>query len=209
MIVLTLLAAASAAMPGSMVMPVAKNDAFVFSDGHVEQVRSVKNGSVEWGGLTKRSYWRPQSPFLPITTWTTGAGEGRRTIIGRPEEMWPLGAKRSTHFRVVTETRRKGRESWVRNVEQWDCKAGKLRNIKVRAGEFEAARIVCDRFSPTNMKLVERMEWDFAPAIGHYVRRVRINYARADKRTIELVSALHGPSASQDRLKALARSART
>lgn len=190
-------------------MPVAKNDAFVFSDGHVEQVRSIKGNTVEWGGLSKRTYWRPLSPFLPITTWTTGAGEGRRTIIGAPEEMWPTGAQRKTHFRVVTEVRRKDRENWVRNVEQWDCKAGKLRSIKVRAGVFEAARIACDRFSPDNMKLIERLEWDFAPALGHYVRRVRINYARADKRSIELVSALHGPSASRDRLKALARAARS
>ncbi len=206
MSMLMLMVAAASAMPAPV--PVSRNDAFVFSDGHVEQVRSVKNGAVEWGGLSKRSYWRPQGTFLPITIWTTGVGEGRRTIIGHPEEMWPLGTRRSTHFRVVTQTRRKGREDWVRNVEQWRCKAGNPREIKVRAGVFDAVRIACDRFSPTNMKLVERLEWDFAPAIGHYVRRVRINYARADRRAIELVSALHGPAASNDRLKALARAAK-
>lgn len=195
-------------LAASAASPMEKHDAFVFSDGHVEQVRSIKGGLVEWGGLSSRSYWRPHGTFLPITAWTSGAGEGRRTIVGNPQAMWPLGSGRSTRFRVVTETRRKGSEDWVRNVEQWDCKAGALRRITVRAGIFEAARIACDRFSPTRMKLIERVEWDFAPALGHYARRTRINYALADKQTIELVTALHGPSASQARLRALARDAK-
>lgn len=206
MTLLTLLAAA--ALPAAQLTPLEPRDAFVFSDGHIEQVRSIKDGTVEWGGLSSRSYWRPRAPFLPITVWTSRAGEGRRTIIGHPEQMWPLGAGRATHFRVVMETRRKGREDWVRNVEQWNCKSGRLRNVKVRAGVFKAARIACDRFSPHNMKLIERIEWEFAPNIGHYVRRARINYARADKRSVELVSALHGPAATPARLKALARAAR-
>jgi hypothetical protein len=58
------------------------------------------------------------------------------------------------------------------------------------------------------MRLLEQREWDYAPELGHYVRRVTVNYLRGTTRTVELVAALSGPAASKSRIAALAREAR-
>lgn len=202
-----LLAAASVVAIAPAVPALMPGDAFVYSDGHVEQVRDIRRRTVEWRGLSKRSHWRPMHPVLPITTWTSGRGEGRRTIIGTPEEMWPIGSRRRTHFRVVTEVRTRNTENWVRDVEHWTCKVGNSGVVRVKAGSFAATHISCDRHSPTTMRLLERQEWDYAPELGHHVRRAWFDYARATRRTVELVTALSGPAASPDRLRALARAA--
>ena len=78
----------------------------------------------------------------------------------------------------------------------------------VKAGTYEAIPVKCDRYSPTTMRLIEQREWDYAPELGHYVRRVTVNYLRGTSRTVELVAALSGPAASKARLTALARAAR-
>lgn len=88
------------------------------------------------------------------------------------------------------------------------CKTGKLRLFTVKAGTYEAIPVKCDRYSPTTMRLIEQREWDYAPELGHYVRRVTVNYLRGTSRTVELVAALSGPAASKARLTALARAAR-
>ena len=58
------------------------------------------------------------------------------------------------------------------------------------------------------MRLLEQREWDYAPELGHYIRRVTVNYLRGTTRKVELVAALSGPAASKPRLIALARAAR-
>ncbi len=180
-------------------------DAFVYSDGHVEQVRGFRDGQTEWGGLEQRSHWRPRHPVLPITAWTSGRGEGRRHVVGAPDDLWPMGTRRSVQFRVVTEVRQRNSENWVRDVEHWRCRVGHTAPTSVPAGEFLATHISCDRHSPTTMRLLERHEWDYAPELGHHVRRTWLDYGRATRRSVELVAALAGPAASQARLKALAR----
>jgi hypothetical protein len=204
--ILLLAAAAIVAMPPAVpaLMP---GDAFVYSDGHVEQVRARKGGEIEWGGLSKRSYVRPVNPVLPITAWTSGRGEGRRSIIGTPDDLWPIGNRRSTHFRVVTEVRQRNSENWIRDVEHWTCRVGGTGMVQVQAGSFQATHISCDRHSPTTMRLLERHEWEYAPELGHHVRRSWIDYARASRRSIELVAALSGPAAQPERLRSLARAA--
>lgn len=204
---IALLAAANVVAMAPAVPALLPGDAFVYSDGHVEQMRGVKRGTVEWGGLSKRSHWRPLHPILPITAWSSGRGEGRRTIIGTPDDLWPIGTRRSTHFRVVTEVRQRNSENWVRDVEHWTCRVGNSRLVTVQAGTFRATHIGCDRHSPTTMRLLERHEWDYAPELGHHIRRTWLNYTRANRRKVELVAALSGPAASEDRLRALARAA--
>lgn len=200
-----ILLAAATALVAAGTPQLRQGDAFVYSDGHVEQVRGFRDGQVEWGGLERRSHWRPRHPVLPITAWTSGRGEGRRHIIGTPDDLWPIGSRKSVHFRVVTEVRQRGTENWVRDVEHWRCRVGNSGPTRVPAGEFIATHISCDRHSPTTMRLLERHEWDYAPELSHHVRRTWLDYARASSRSVELVAALAGPAATEPRLKALAR----
>lgn len=199
-------AATALPLPAPIAMPTYEGgDAFVFSDGRVERVIASSGNSVTWSGLSGPTYTRSRNFIVPVLSWRSGRGTGSREVHGNPDALWPMVRPRSVRFRVVSETRAGPEASLKRSVALWVCKSGKLRSFTVKAGNFEAVPVVCDRYSSTSMRLIERREWDYAPELGHYIRRVSINYLRGSKREIELIAALSGPAASAARLSALSR----
>lgn len=185
-----------------------EGDAFIYSDGRVEQVVKVNRGMVTWSGLSGQSYVRSHNFVEPIAKWRSQDGVGKRTTFGKPFALWPFAGPKSTRFRVVTETRRKPEARWKRSVTLWTCQTLKPRQVTLAFGSYAAIPFKCDRYSATNMRLLERIEWDYAPDIGHYVRRNSIDYIRSTKRTVELIATLTGPAASRRRLAAIARAVR-
>lgn len=202
-------AAAAAAQPAPFPLPEYEpGDAFVFSDGRVERVIDSDGARLTWAGLSGASYKRSRNFVVPVLEWRSGRATGRREVHGNPDALWPIGKSRSARFRVVTETKANAQAGLLRSVSLWVCKTGKLQSFTVQAGTYEAIPVKCDRYSPTTMRLLEQREWDYAPELGHYVRRVTVNYLRGTTRKVELVAALSGPAASKARLTALARAAR-
>jgi hypothetical protein len=197
------LAAAPAALPRYRA-----NDAYVFSDGRVERVVRVRGDRITWAGLTGSTYERSRNFVVPVLGWRAGKGVGKRRVVGEPAQLWPLDRPRSTRFRVVAETRKGPRAGWRRTVTLWTCKSQKPRQVTVSFGTYDTVPFSCDRYSATTMRLIERLEWDYAPALGHYVQRSAVDYFRGTRTTIKLVAALSGPAASRRRLAALAREAR-
>ena len=205
---LALLAAAAFTTAPVALPRYSPGDAFVFSDGRVERVIADNGARMTWAGLSGPSYQRSRNFVVPVLEWRRGRGSGTREIRGNPDELWPIGKPRSARFRVITETRANPQASVKRSVSLWVCKTSKPRMFTVSAGTFEAIPVLCDRYSPTTMRLIERREWDYAPEIGHYIRRASVNYLRGTSSSIELVATLSGPAASKARLTALSRSAR-
>lgn len=185
-----------------------RGDAFVFSDGRVERVIRDDGTRLTWAGLSGASYRRSRNFVVPVLQWRSGRGTGTREVRGNPDALWPIGKSKSARFRVITETRANPQAAPKRSVSLWECKTAKPKQFTVVAGTYEAIPVKCDRYSPTTMRLLEQREWDYAPELGHYVRRVTVNYLRGTTRTVELVAALSGPAASKARLTALARNAR-
>jgi len=183
-------------------------DAFVFSDGRVEQVLEVKRDEITWAGLSGAGYVRNRNFIMPVESWRSRSGIGRRSVYGAPQSLWPITGPASSRFRVVTETRTKPDRPWRRSVTMWTCRSLKPRSLKLKMGEFETIPFRCDRYSATNMRPIERLEWDYSAEIGHYVRRASIDYLRGTRRAIELVATISGPSASRHRLAAMSRAAR-
>ena len=203
------LAAASALLAAPVDMPAYEpGDAFVFSDGRVERVVAVDADRVTWAGLSGPNYVRSRNFIVPVTEWRSGRGSGRREVRGSPDAIWPISGSHAVRFRVITETRADPAASAVRSASLWVCKSGKSRALVVPAGTFDAIHVVCDRYSSTTMRLVERREWDYAPEVGHYIRRASLNYLRGSRSRIELVAALTGPAANRARLAAIAKEAR-
>lgn len=203
------LLAAAATLPGPVALPqYERGDAFVFSDGRVERVVADDGARMTWSGLSGASYKRSRNFIVPVLQWRSGRASGLREVRGNPDALWPIEKSKSARFRVITETRATPQASTKRSVSLWVCKTAKPRVFTVPVGQYSAVPVLCDRYSPTTMRLLERREWDYAPELGHYIRRVTINYLRGTTRTIELVAALSGPAANKARLTALARSAR-
>ena len=186
----------------------APGDAYVYSDGRVERVLAVEGDRMRWAGLGGASYQRSRNFIVPVLQWRSGRGTGTREVRGNPDALWPIGKSKSARFRVVTETRANPQAGTKRSVSMWVCKAGKPKTFSVPAGTYDTIPVKCDRYSPTTMRLLEQREWDYAPELGHYVRRVTVNYLRGTTRTVELVAALSGPAATKARLTALARTAK-
>lgn len=204
---LSLLAAISAANP--VPLPIYEpGDAFVFSSGRVERVISVADDRITWSSLTGQPYERSRNFIVPILTWRRGRSTGTREVRGNPDAIWPLDRPRSVRFRSVSRSLDNAQSTPKRSVSLWQCKSRKSVNLTVEAGTFDVIPVACDRYSSTTMRLLERIEWDYAPEVNHYIRRTTINYLRGTRTRIELVATLSGPSASTARLSALSRSAR-
>ncbi|MFI4951040.1 MAG: hypothetical protein ACHP7A_08395 [Caulobacterales bacterium] len=182
-------------------------DAFVFSDGRVEQVVAVRGDLVSWQGLQGGAYERSRNFVTPPSSWRMDQGEGRRFRSGRAASLWPLSPGKSVRFSVINETRRGADQPWERNMSLWACKVGPRHDTATPAGTFQVMTIGCDLFSPFNMRLLERVAWDYAPDLGHYVRRTNVDYLAARTSSIVLTSALHGAAATRPRLVALANQA--
>lgn len=208
LIALAALATAAAAPLPAPLPDYEPGDAFVFSDGRVERVIGNDGARLTWAGLSGASYKRSRNFVVPVLEWRSGRATGRREVHGNPDALWPIGKSKSARFRVVTETKANAQASSRRSVSLWVCKTGKAKLFAVKAGTFDAIPVKCDRYSPTTMRLLEQREWDYAPELGHYVRRVTVNYLRGTAQTVELVAALSGPAATKARLTALARATR-
>jgi len=185
----------------------AVGDAFIWSNGRIEKVRRIQGDQIVWSGVTGGSWRRSINFVAPIPEWRFEGQIGRRTVLGDIDALWPLRKGATVKFRVISESRRQSDpgETWNRSVALWTCQVGANRTVTVEAGSFSTSPIVCDRFSNQLMRPLERIVWDFSPDVGHFVRRTTTDYRDGRQVTVRLVAALHGPSASEDRLVALAR----
>lgn len=200
------LAAGALSAPLDAHLPVyAPGDAFVFSNGRVEQVVQVAADRVTWRGLSNRTYVRPVNPVLPIVQWQDKTLRGQREVHGPADGLWPLRKGNTARFRVVTSLSING-ESGARSVALWRCRVEAARPVTVRAGSFTAFPVRCDRYSSLTMRPLQRLTWDYAPDIGHFIRRGWTSFLDGKSQTIELVAAFQGGSASPERLRAIVRS---
>jgi hypothetical protein len=209
-----LAAAAMAAAPaadlsraGAELPTYAVGDAFVYSDGRVEQVSRIDGEVISWQGLQGGAYQRNRNFVTPPSSWRMDQGEGRRKPSQGASGLWPLTPGKSVRFNVINETRRTAGSHWERALSLWTCKVGPRHQTATPAGAFQVLTVGCELYSPVNMRLLERVAWDYAPDVGHYVRRTNVDYLAASTSTIVLTSALHGPAATRERLAALAAKA--
>jgi hypothetical protein len=200
---------AGTAIPASLALPRYKvSDAFVYSDGRVERVKAIRGDRITWAGLNNVGYTRSRNFYMPILNWRFGKGTGRREIIGEANALWPLAQPKTVRFRAVAYTKPKPTSGVRRAMTLWTCSSKKPLTIRTPLGPFATVPIVCDRYSATSMRLIERIEWNYSPDLRHYVRRSSVDYYRGTRSTILLTAALSGPAANTRRLAALSRSAR-
>jgi hypothetical protein len=177
-------------------------DTFIFSDRRVETALSVEARDVIWRAGNGQRFTRPRNFVVPIVEWSSSRTRGRRVVRGDHEKLWPLEPGRTVRFRAMAEVRTDS-EPLRRYPELWSCTALGSKRIDVPAGRFDTQHIRCDRYSPDTMRVQRRVDWYYAPDLGHYVRRETFEFVRGKRSRADLVAQLQGREANPAAIRSI------
>lgn len=169
-------APSSPATPPEAPLPTYRvGDAFAWSNGAMEKVTAVEGDKVHWINNHDFRFTDYRSFFLPRHAW-----QGRTSRGGLLNELdvgmlWPLRPGASTRFNVHKFKRwtESGREKEYRF--SWYCEVDDATSTTVPAGTFETYPVTCYRYSFMRHRPHKTITWYYAPALGHYVKRVHVS----------------------------------
>lgn len=192
-----------------------QGDAFIFSNGRVERYNGQKGTQMDWRFLSGRHFGRDQNLFLPITSWSTSRARGHRHFNGHTAKLWPLRPGRKISFTAITDYQLRPPKGawkdakWRHSIQFWKCRVRSAQKITVAAGTFDTLPVRCQRYSAYDMRLLQKIDWYYAPAVGHYIRRDWFSYITGKRASFELLAALPGKSANPRRIRAILKAAKT
>jgi len=178
-----------------------RGDSFVFGRSTVARVASADAGGLTWTLHDGRSLRSTRDFFAPPLSIAHEARQVHSTIDGDPAALWPLATGKRVSFE---ETRR---TTWtstghVRDVRlRWACEVVDARMSFVPAGDFATWHVRCSAYPPNFPLPTQTVTWDYAPSLGHYVRRTWFEGQR--QRVTMLSAALPGRVATAARIDAV------
>jgi len=176
-------------------------DTFVFGRDTLRRVTAVGDGQIEWSTGDQRRYRSSVHFFAPLLALDT-PGEQRRSVLrGNPGALWPLRVGRSVRFEEERTTRLTALGVERRSTLQWHCSVPEARLVSVPAGDHESFHVRCEARAAGLPVPLQRVSWDYAPALGHYVRRQWYEGGRL--REAVLSAALPARLATPERVAAL------
>ena len=167
---------------------------FVYSDGTRETVTKISPTIVTWRDGEGNRFKRSADFIYNPVEWETGRRHGtRRFSLRNQETLWPLQKGKSIRYvedgNWVDET---GSERSYQAL--WTCEVMGTESVSVLAGNFDAWKIVCKRYSvaatSNRSRKIEEKAWYYAPQIGHYVLTTRRFYDTRKPRRRELAAVL-------------------
>ena len=178
-----------------------RGDTFVFGRSAVTRVAATSAQTLTWTLPDGRSLRGTRDFFAPALSADHPGRHVDSTIDGDPSALWPLAAGKRVSF---GETRRTtwaetGHVSEARR--RWDCEVVDARMSFVPAGDFATWHVRCAAFSPNFPLPLQTITWDYAPSLGHYVRRTWFEDRR--QREVMLSAALPGKAATPARIEAV------
>ena len=175
-------------------------DSFVFGRSSVRTVSAVAPGAITWRsgnaalGETAQTYRSSPELFTPVLDFPGQAEAPVSRIAHREGSLWPLQAGRRASF---DEWRRASPGANERR-HRWACDVGTPRMVSVPAGDFATYPVSC-RARPDGLPLATQvLSWDYAPSLGHYVRRSWLDNGR--QRETVLSAALPAELATPERM---------
>jgi hypothetical protein len=178
-----------------------RGDIFVFGRSTVSRVNAAGTQSLTWTLPDGRSVRSTRDFFAPALSADYPGRRVESTISGNPSALWPLVAGKRVSFE---ETRRTtwSETSHVQELRRrWDCEVVDARVSFVHAGDFATWHVRCRAYSPNFPLPLQTITWDYAPALGHYVRRTWFEERR--QRVAMLSAALPGKLATPARIDAV------
>lgn len=148
-------------------------DTFVFGRGTVRRVVAVSGSQVEWATTDERRYRSSVHFFAPVLAFDTPHEQRRSVLRGNPGALWPLRVGRRVAFDEERTTRLGPLGLERRITLRWECAVLDARVVSVPAGDHDSFHVRCQAHRgdlPLRVPL-QVVSWDYAPALGHYVRR--------------------------------------
>ena len=144
-------------------------DRFYYSDGSSETVLSLDGGRVVWEASDGTRRTAPWNFILPPFAWYSEHGSGSAEADTAPDVLWPLKPGTEVRF-SVSSTLMESSPNPEQDFELWHCRVRSATRLTVPAGSFDTLPIMCSVFhQPAGPK--RSITWNYAPAIGHFVRR--------------------------------------
>lgn len=175
-------------------------DSFVFGRGSVRTVSAVSPHAVTWRsgsaapGDEAQTYRSSPDLFAPVLDFPGRADGPVSRIANREGALWPLQPGRLARF----DEWRRVRPGATERLHRWTCEVGSPRMVSVPAGDFATYPVNC-RSSQDGLPVATQvLSWDYAPSIGHYVRRSWLDNGR--QRESVLSAALPAELATSERL---------
>lgn len=157
---------------------------FIYSDGHVEKLVRKLRDSYVVEDMRKRRYRRDMNFTIPPLEYTSFDNAYRQQVIsGDPSAILPLERSRRSTFQVKRE-----RNNGETRVSEWSCGQAQPLQTKVMRQSLQVIHVACRRISRNIFKgktrLRETVEYDYDPATGWVVKRVRTSGFESRSRTL-------------------------
>ena len=165
-----------------------KGDKFVFAGGRTEKVLAVSGDKVRWQREDGRELLRVRDFVRPPLAWETQNRRGDQSIKNGPGALWPLAIGKVDTFRARRSMTSKASGEVSARNRDYDCSVETAETVAVPAGTFDTFRVTCRRYSGSGKRLVETRTWNYAPEVGHYVRREIKKRGSSERQVIELQS---------------------
>ena len=145
---------------------------YAFNDGSHNVVVDVSDETILWQDEKGRLETRYRNPVLPRLKWPGGETK----VLAPPNALWPLSTGNTAQFQEVRNEFDLYRRLTQRKVRVWRCRVQESMVLDTEAGSFETYPISCVlRSHGRANKLLGTRLWHYAPEIGHYVRREKID----------------------------------
>lgn len=176
-------------------------DTFVFGRTGVERVSRVMRDTLEWTGLEGQVFLTRTDFFAPLLQQNRWGRDIRSSLRGNPAALWPLQVGRRVSFEEDRTEPGLLPGSERQATLQWTCEVQDIRLSVVPAGDFPSFHVVCRSRREGLPLVLQTARWDYAPALGHFVRHSWNEGGR--RHELELSAALPGELATPQRLQRL------
>jgi hypothetical protein len=183
---------------------------FVYNRDRLRRVASVRDGEIQWRDRDGPVFRSTEHFFMPRTFQDYRNRTVRREFTGDPGAIWPLALGKAVEFTELRTTERKDTGAVDETTRRWRCEVDDARVTETLAGAFDTFRVTCRSYregfrSVRRLNPIQVVRWDYAPQIGHYVRRESWS-PRSNRRNVRTLSAaMPAALATPQRINALMR----
>jgi hypothetical protein len=156
------------AIPSAPINTYSVGDAFVYSDGYVEEVISTSPNEISWAlGPMATVATRTVNFFDPTIHWQMSGSTYKFAKSSQAGSLWPMqeGAAESLIGQMTVE-HRNGSQSFD---QTWSCNVSHSERLDLSSGSFDTFVVDCRRQSESGAHW-QRRRFNYAPTLGHYVR---------------------------------------